>query len=125
MSQVVTGSFMSNKRIASITELRLKNFWCYLRFIPHAMKSHRQASRSPGLISISVKSEGLLIQRTLTVWTDETAMMQYVRSGAHLAAMKVFRQIANRSFTHHFEIDSSTSWDEALQILKVHGRSHG
>ncbi len=111
--------------IASITELNLKNFWSYLKFIPHAIRSHRQARLSSGLISISTKSNGFLVQRTLTIWNDEKSMHHFVRSGAHLDAMKVFSKIANSSFTAHYEVNGTPSWDEAMVYLKSHGRKAG
>ena len=111
--------------IASITELNLKNFISFLKFIPHAVKSHRKASNSPGIISVSVKSKGLLIQRTLTVWADEKAMKDFVRSDSHLNAMKVFPKIANTSYTAHFEVLKTPTWDESLEYLKLHGRKLG
>lgn len=111
--------------IASITELNLKNFWCYLRFLPLAVTSKMQADRAPGLISIQLASKGLFVQRTLTVWKDEKHMRDYVKSGAHLRAMKAFSKIANRSTTAHFPVKSLPTWNEALQQLKANGRFHG
>lgn len=110
--------------IASVTELRLKNFWCYLRFIPHAVKSKIQADQAAGVISTQVKSQGILIQRTLTVWDNKESMMNYIRTGAHLEAMKAFKTLANTSYTTHFEVTVPPTWDEALHVLKEKGRAH-
>lgn len=111
--------------IASVTELNLKNFWSFLKFIPYAMRSHSQARQSDGLVSISTKSDGLLVQRTLTIWKDEKSMRDFVRSGHHLAAMKIFPNIANTSFTAHFETANHPTWEDALNYLKKHGRQVG
>ncbi|MEI8025869.1 MAG: hypothetical protein WCI18_05950 [Pseudomonadota bacterium] len=108
--------------IASVTELNLKNFLCYLKFIPHAIRSHKQARLSNGLISISTKSNGLLVQRTLTVWKDEASMLRFVRSGPHLAAMKVFGKLADQSYTFHFEVSAHPTWEESLEQLRKHAR---
>ena len=110
--------------IASITELNLKNFWSYLIFIPHAVKSKIQASKSEGIVSIALGSEGLLTQRTLSVWQNEKAMRDYVKSGDHIKAMKIFAKHANKSFTAHFEVDSPPTWQTALDYLRKHGREH-
>jgi hypothetical protein len=114
--------FIEETMIASVTELNLKNFWSFLKFIPHAMRSHRQARQSAGLVSISTKSDGILVQRTLTVWKDEKSMRDFVRSGDHLSAMKTFPNIANTSFTAHFETTDHPTWEGALKHLKSHGR---
>lgn len=111
--------------IASVTELNLKNFWSYLRFLPLAIQCKIQAERSPGLISLQLNSKGLLVQRTLTVWKNEKLMQDFVRSGAHLKAMKVFSKIANHSSTATFEVKSLPTWKEALEKLKTQGKSHG
>jgi hypothetical protein len=108
--------------IASVTELRLRNFWCYLLFIPHAVRSHNQARKAPGNKGIQVKSQGILIQRTLTVWDDKELMLKYVRSGAHLKAMKAFPRLAHDSITTHFEVTEMPSWDHALEILKKNSK---
>ncbi len=108
--------------IASVTELNLKSFLCYLRFIPHAFRSHKQARQSHGLITISTKSDGFLVQRTLTVWKDQESMLGFVRSGPHLAAMKVFGKLANQSSTVHFEVTAQPNWEESLAHLRGHGK---
>lgn len=110
--------------IASVTELNLKNFWSFLVFIPHAVKSKIQASKAKGIVSIALASDGILTQRTLTVWESEQAMHDYVRSGDHLKAMKVFAKHAKKSFTTHFSVESTPTWVEALDHLRKHGREH-
>jgi hypothetical protein len=110
--------------VASITELNLKNFWSYFVFIPHAVKSKIQASKSKGIVSISIRSEGLFTQRTLTVWETEQAMREYVRSGDHLKAMRAFAKHANKSYSAHFEVDAAPSWEMAIDYLRAHGKEH-
>ncbi len=111
--------------IASITELRLKNFFSFILFIKHAVRSKVQADTAESVVSVEVKSSGLLIQRTLTVWESEEALKKYVRSGSHLEAMKAFSKIANKSYTAKFEVTSKPTWEEAIKYLKTHGREHG
>lgn len=111
--------------IASVTELNLKGFTAFFRFLPHAIKSQRQASKAPGVISVRVSSKGLLVQRTLSVWADEKSMLDYVRSGAHLEAMKAFKKMANRSHTARFETASVPDWETALKHLREHGKAFG
>ncbi len=111
--------------VAAVTELNLKNFWCYLRFLPHAVLCKIQAERSPGLIFIQLNSKNLFVQRTMTVWKNDKCMDDYIKSGSHLRAMKVFSQISKRSVTARFTVKSLPTWGEALQQLKKNGREHG
>jgi hypothetical protein len=110
--------------IASITELHLKNFFSFIRFLPHAIKSKIQADKAEGRISVDLNSEGLLIQRTLTLWESKDSMMKYVRSGHHLEAMKIFKKIAKTSYTANFEVTEAPTWGQALKVLKENGRAH-
>lgn len=111
--------------IAAVTELHLKNFWAWLRFVVPAVRSKIQADRAPGIVSVRVDAEGLSIQRTLTVWQSEEAMWTYVRSRAHVKAMKMFRTLANTSYTAHFPVAEVPTWEGALAVLKTRGRQHG
>lgn len=111
--------------IVSVTELHLKNFWSFLRFIPHAMKSKMQADKAPGVLSSQVSAQGLLCQRTLTTWDSRESMLNCVRSGSHPWAMKLFSKIANQSFSYRYEAAQAPSWPEALEQLKRHGRALG
>ena len=109
--------------VASITELNLKNFWSYLVFLPHAIRSNRQASQAEGMISMQVRSDGILVQRTLTVWQSARDMMNFVKAGPHRNAVVSFSRYANPSFTCHFEVDEVPSWDHALERLRKDGRT--
>jgi len=110
--------------IASVTELNLKNYWCFVRFLPHAIKSKMQADRAPGVVFTAVSSDGILVQRTLTVWKNADSLKNYVKSDAHLAAMKVFPKIAKKSFTARFEVTKPPTWEEALKHLRQYGKEH-
>lgn len=111
--------------IASITELRIKNWLGFLRFIPHAVRCKAEAERSYGVISVQVAAESLFVQRTLTVWESKDAMMAFVRSAPHLKAMKAFGAIANTSYTALFEVTEQPTWEQALTVLKKQGRASG
>jgi len=110
--------------VVAITELRIRNIWGYLLFMPHAIKSKIQADKSNGIISIELKPEGLFIQRTLTTWQDQASMNNYYRSGAHLKAMKAFKKIALTSYSASYESENIPSWDEAIKYLRAYGKIH-
>ena len=53
------------------------------------------------------------VQHTLTVWESREAMRAYMKSGAHLAAMKQFGRIGHGK-TLGYEADTVPGWTEAL-----------
>lgn len=108
--------------VASITELHLKNLWSFFVFLPHAVRSKNQASTADGIISIEVRSAGLLVQRTLTVWRSEADMKKYVKTDPHRKAMSSFARYAKPSYVCHFEVEKPPSWEDALERLRKDGR---
>jgi hypothetical protein len=106
----------------SITGLKPKNFWSILRFWRHAIPSKMQADTAPGILFSDVKRIKD-IQHTLTAWESETHMKNYIRSGAHLQAIKVFREIAVGK-TFGFESDRIPSWDEVHDLWLERGKTY-
>ncbi len=111
--------------LVSVTELHIKDFFSLIKFIPHAIRSNIQVAKAEGILVSKVSSKGLLIQQTLTCWKDQNAMLNYMRSGAHKDAMKIFPNIANTSYTYRYESEHEPTWAEALEKLKTHGRALG
>ncbi|CAN0600412.1 unnamed protein product [Ectocarpus sp. 12 AP-2014] len=105
----------------SITGLTLKSPLQVLAFSWHATRSFSQAASAPGNLSTDArKVDG--VHHTLTVWTSREAMLTYLRSGAHLKAMKAFRSIGTGK-VHGYHTDKAPSWREALIIWRDKGRS--
>jgi hypothetical protein len=50
-------------------------------------------------------------------------MLNYLRSGAHLKAMKAFKQIATGP-TYGYESETIPTWDEAYVLLTEKGKMH-
>ncbi len=106
----------------SITGLTPKGLLGTLRFWVLAVPSFRQAQRAPGNLFYEVRRIQNY-QCTLTAWTSRDAMLDYLRSGTHLKAMKAFKRIATgKSFG--YEADSVPSWAEAFERLVRDGRNH-
>ena len=61
------------------------------------------------------------VHHTLTVWDDEQAMRTYLRSGAHLGAMRAFRAIATGK-TVGFVANSAPPWSDVHDIWTTRGR---
>lgn len=104
----------------SITGLTLKSPLHVLAFSWHATRSFSQAARAPRNLSTDACKVDR-VHHTLTVWTSREAMLTYLRSGAHLKAMKAFRSIGTGK-VHGYHTDKAPSWREALAIWHNEGR---
>ena len=106
----------------SITGLRVKSIFRAPLFWRHAVPSLMQAQRAPGNMVAQVrKVDG--VQHTLTVWQDREAMRRYLTTGAHLAAIRAFRQIGTGRVCG-YEAERIPTWDEALAYWAAHGREY-
>lgn len=93
----------------SITGLRIKpGPLNVLRFWYHAMRSYRQAAQAGGNLHTATKGING-VQHTLTAWTDREAMLRFLRSGAHLQAMRAFPRIATGG-TFGYEANVLPDW---------------
>ncbi len=106
----------------SITGLKPKSFWATFLFWRHAIPSKVQADSAPGILFSGVKKINK-IQHTLTAWQSQEHMRAYIRSGAHLEAMKAFRKIATGK-TFGFETDRIPSWEEVHELWQKNGKDY-
>lgn len=98
----------------SITGLRLKSWLHAPRFYWHAFACLRQARRALGNISANVHTiDG--VQHTLTVWESAAAMRDFVYSGPHLRAIRIFPQIATGK-TFGYETREVPGWAEVHRL---------
>lgn len=104
----------------SVTGLRVTRFYHAPRFWWHAIRSLSQAQHAEVNLSASTRTiDG--VHHTLSAWTDEAAMRRYLKSGAHLSALRVFRAIATGS-TVGFVSQTVPGWEEALRRWREDGR---
>ncbi len=94
--------------------LQLPPFWW------RTMRSLRQARRAPGnLLTTARMVDG--VYHTMTAWSDLASMRAYVTSGAHLKAMRGFRNLGTgRVFGH--ACDEVPDWDSVYALWTQHGR---
>jgi hypothetical protein len=104
----------------SITGLKVKSFFTSFIFWRHAIPSKVQAEKSTGLVFLDVKRVGSY-HFTLSAWENREAMIAYRNSGAHLAAMNAFRNIATGRI-YGYEASSIPTWDEALGLWDDNAR---
>lgn len=62
-------------------------------------------------------------QCTVSAWESREVMLEFMRSGAHLKAMKAFNSIATGR-TYGYESESIPSWDEAYNLLQEKGKDY-
>ncbi len=106
----------------SITGLKPKGFIAFFKFWTLAIPSFRQAQTAKGNQFCQVKRiHGY--QCTLTAWDNREIMLEFMRSGVHLKAMKSFHQIATGK-TYGFESETIPTWEEAFQLLSTYGRDY-
>lgn len=106
----------------SLTGLKPKNFLSYLKFWILAIPSFGQAQSAKGNISVSAKRiKGY--QCTMTSWESREVMLDFMRSGAHLKAMKQFHNIATGR-TYGYESDQVPNHIEAFNLLMEKGKDH-
>jgi hypothetical protein len=74
----------------------------------------------PGLLALSLgQSEACGVARTLTVWQDEMAMLSFVSSPAHAAAMARITDISRggSTVTHWLGDEASVNWSSAARYI--------
>lgn len=106
----------------SLTGLKPKGFKAYFRFWLLAIPSFRQAQTAQGILHCDVKK----VQEyhcTITAWESRELMLNFMRSGAHLKAMKAFHQIATGP-TYGYESETIPSWEVAYALLIEKGTMH-
>ena len=106
----------------SLTGLKPKGFFAYIRFWFLAIPAFRQAQKAKGNLHCDVRKVQEY-QCTISAWESRELMLNYLRSGAHLKAMKAFHQIATGP-TYGYESDQIPSWEEAYALLMEKGKFH-
>ena len=106
----------------SITGLKPRGVLSFFGFWRLAIPSYRQAQTAKGNLFCEVRRiKGF--QCTLTAWEDRTIMLEYMKSGIHLQAMKSFHKIATGK-TYGYESESIPSWPEAFELLESKGKEY-
>jgi hypothetical protein len=87
-----------------------------------AIPSFKQAKKAKGNLFCEVKHiEGY--QCSLTAWESREWIIDFLRSGPHLKAMKSFHKIAIGK-TQGYKGECIPSWDEAFALLQKEEKSY-
>ena len=111
----------SSRYYISITGLEVASYWTFPRFMTLTMPAIQQARDAPGNVRADTnRINGIM--HTLTVWNCRDDMLKYVRSGAHLEAMKNTKKVASYAKTYSYESDTIPTWAEARKLWEENGR---
>ncbi len=94
----------------TVTSLRLKSLWGFLRLSWLALKITRQLKAEKGFIKMRSKGFGKL-HFTLTQWQTEEDLKRFAQTGEHLIAMKESAKLASTIITYTYPSDSFPDWN--------------
>ena len=109
--------------LAMLTYLPLRGYLQIPRFLSYSFKIQKQLTHTAGLIGFAMKADPLRNQYwTLSVWENDRALMQFVRTEPHASSMTAFNMGRTR-FTR-WKITSAEippRWDDALRKENPNG----
>jgi hypothetical protein len=112
---------MNRPFYVSVTGLKLKRIWYAPIFWWHAVASMTQVKASQGCLSAEARTIAGS-HHTLSVWSSKSDMQAFIKTGAHLRAMKAFRSIATGK-TYGFETEKIPNWNEVHNLWVDRGRT--
>ncbi|MGA7323389.1 MAG: DUF3291 domain-containing protein [Rhodomicrobium sp.] len=109
----------------SITRLRLRRWWYLPAFVLAALRSMRQAKRSPGLIGVAILRDAKATFWTASIWENEEVMRSFMTSGAHGKIMPSLMRWCDEASVTHWEQEDRVlpSWLECYERMKRGGRT--
>ncbi len=112
--------------LASVTRLQLRSWRFLLPFFFHAGRSQKQAVNAAGCLAVTTRKTRGFAFWTLSVWADEAALRDYLRTGAHREAMPKLFLWCDEAVTTHWPIEQPNlpSWEQAESVLLKQGRLH-
>jgi hypothetical protein len=106
----------------SITCLKPKGLWGFIRFWSLAIPSFGEAKSAKGNLYSAVKKINGY-NCTLSAWESREMMLAFMKNGVHLKAMKSFHSIATGR-TYGYESDRIPDWEEAYAMLESNGKNY-
>jgi hypothetical protein len=101
---------------ATITSIELKG---PLKFFALSTKALKIVKQLKSTNYKDFKKRGVWTKHyTMTLWNNEEELKEFARSGAHLEAMKISKQIAKEIRTITIEANTLPNWKEAIKLLE-------
>lgn len=102
--------------IISITSIKLKHPWKFFSVSYHGFKIIKQLKTTNCLAN---KTRGFWrLHYTMTLWEDQNQIAEFVKSGAHLNAMKTAKSLAQEIRTVSFSGTELPNWKSAKKKLQ-------
>ena len=110
--------------LISVTRLRVRAWRFMPGFFIQALRSARQARRARGNRGTSLLAEAHRTFWTLTAWSDEASMREFMLDGVHGSGMRKLMTWCDEAAVAHWEQDGPElpSWTEAHRRLQAEGR---
>ena len=110
--------------LISVTRLRIRSWRFFPAFLLFAIRSSRQAQRSPGNLGVGALNDAKKVFWTRTAWEDDAAMKSYMLTKPHLDAMKKLPHWCDEAAVVHWTQEDARlpDWIEAHRRLKADGR---
>jgi heme-degrading monooxygenase HmoA len=105
----------------TVTYIRLRSVWKFFALANHVGKTQIQTQNSPGFIQMKRTGWGKL-HYTLSAWESEAALKVFMRSGAHLEAMKQSKDLSTDLGTYTYEAAELPDWKTAKALVMEKGR---
>jgi hypothetical protein len=110
--------------VVSITRLRLRSPLFLPAFLWRAEASRRQAIRAHGCLGADVRSERFKVFWTRTLWRDRDALVAYIATGPHRAAMPKLASWCDEAAVARWEVEGEAlpDWAEVERRMREDGR---
>lgn len=106
----------------SITGLKPKGIIGFVRFWMLAIPSFNESTSAKGNLYTAVKKINGF-NCTINAWESREVMLEFMKNGTHLKAMKSFHSIATGR-TFGYESDTIPNWEEAFILLESKGKNY-
>lgn len=101
---------------ATITSIELKDPFKFFALSAQALKIIKQLKATN--CKEFKKKGNWTTHYTMTLWNNETELKEFAKSGAHLQAMKISKDIAKEIRTITIDTESLPDWKEAIKMLE-------
>lgn len=108
----------------TITSLKLKGPLSFFKLAGMALHVARQLKASEGFVQYR-KTGFWTSHYTMSLWKTEKDLKNFARSGAHLEAMKRYREVAKEIRTLTLAADKLPDWAMAKEMLVRNGKLTG
>lgn len=110
----------ADELVASVTRLRLARWRDVPRLLVTALRLRRTFPLGEGAVAVGLAAEPLgRTFWTLTLWRDDAALLAYMRSPEHAAAMRSFRTALADTASARWRTRFRPTWSDARQRVGV------